>query len=84
MLFMHRRYNMQQIRQWWHRWLAWWRPPPERTVQISLQRLQARMDTLEQIVLTHHLPVPAGTVPGPPTLADPPLEDLPDAHLGAY
>ena len=66
--------------------LKWLRPTPEAQVLAALNRLQGRMDSLEKIVLAQTLQQnqPAETLAAQPVLDDRPMEDIPDAHLGAY
>jgi len=69
----------------WIRLLEWIEPTPEAQVLNSLNRLQARMDSLEKIVLAQSLQnnQPVETLAVQPVLDDRPIDEMPDAHLGA-
>jgi hypothetical protein len=70
----------------WTNLLEWIEPTPEAQVLNSLNRLQARMDSLEKIVLAQSLQrtQPVETLAAQPVLDDRPLDEIPDAHLGAF
>ncbi len=65
---------------------TWFRPTPTPPLHQALARLQARMDSLEQIVLVQTIQAhqPVETLAAQPILDDRPMDDIPDAHLGAY
>jgi hypothetical protein len=69
----------------WTNLLEWIEPTPEAQVLNSLNRLQARMDSLEKIVLAQSLQrtQPVETLAAQPVLDDRSLDEIPDAHLGA-